>query len=352
MLGWSVLPARQTEPARGAGDVSDPDVPALADPLHISAAAAADAPVTAPEPAVELAVPGSSYDIEMSHVYQTWNNCGPASVVMALSSMGVSVSQETARLALRGEDIRRGMPAQNVEHWVDENFGLRAVVRTGGTFDLLRRFVANGYPVLVTEWLEDPPGALSTSRIAHYRVVRGYDDARGVFVSNDPYRGAKVRLDYAWFARSWLPFLNRYVVIYRPDDEARVRAILGEDWDDVRARENTYVQARAATESSNDVYVWAAYGEAAYRVGLFAESVAAFEHALSFGTPDGLFTVRSSYPVALRLLGREDDARVAQTRVARVTTVPAGVELPPADPVAIVLAARRGELIPAVEIAP
>lgn len=323
-------------------------------------AVAPDAPLPLPEPvvpapaepAVEFAVPGPSFDVEMSHVYQTWNNCGPASVVMALSSMGVRVSQETARLALRGEDIRRGMPATNVDPWVRENFGLRALVRTGGSPEMLKRFVANGYPVLVTQWLEDPIGAISRQRIAHYRVVRGYDDARGVFVANDPYRGAKVALDYAWFDRTWLPFLYRYLVIFQPGDEARVRAIVGEDWDELRAREHTYARAKAAAEASRDQYAWAAYGEAAYRVGLFEESVAAFVRALAIGMPDGLFTVRSSYPVALRLLGREEEARAVQARIARLTTVPAAVELPLADPVALLLAARRGERLPTLEIAP
>src|SRR3989442_15587316 len=116
--------------------------------------------------ALALREPEARGDVgAMGHVFQTWNNCGPASVVMALSNFGIDASQEEARLALRGPDIRRGMPAQNVDPWMRSRFGLRAVARTDGTADQLKRFVANGFPVLVTQRLDDV-----SPRIAHYRV--------------------------------------------------------------------------------------------------------------------------------------------------------------------------------------
>lgn len=328
----------------------DPDVPRLAERRSVpeDATAAPAAPPAAP--AFKLAAPGPSADIAMQWVGQTWNNCGPASVVMALSALGVQVSQEVARLALRGEDIRRGMPATNIGPWVAANFGLRALVRTNGTADLLKRLAANGFSVLVTQWLEDPPGAYATYRIAHYRVVRGYDEARGAFVTNDPYRGANVALDYAWFDRAWQPFLYRYLVIYRPNDEARLRALLGPDWDEASARERAYRRARAEAGSSRDVYAWAAYGEAAYRAGYFAEAVAAFERALQLGWPDGLFTFRSSYPLALRALGREPEAQAALARADRV--IPYPMDLAAADPLALALARDREAPLATDSIAP
>jgi len=36
-------------------------------------------------------------------------HCGPAAVVMALSTFASTAKQEDARLALRGPDVRRGM---------------------------------------------------------------------------------------------------------------------------------------------------------------------------------------------------------------------------------------------------
>src|ERR671931_41177 len=112
-------------------------------------------------PAVEIALPGPRAEVgRMSYVAQTWNNCGPASVVMVLSHLGVDASQEVARLALRGPDISRGMPAQNVAPWVGEQYGLKAIVRTNGSRDTVRTLVANGFPVIVTQWLQDAPSRI------------------------------------------------------------------------------------------------------------------------------------------------------------------------------------------------
>src|SRR5204863_492017 len=195
------------------------DMPA-SDPAPRSALALATAQVVAvappAEPTIEPnAAPSRAVIGEMKHVWQSLNNCGPASVVMALSAMGIDVSQEDARVPLRGTNILSGMGPQKVDGWVAENFGLRSMWRNNGTNDLLRRLVANGFAA-------------------------------------------------------------------------------------------------------------------------FAEAVSAFERGMSLGSVQGVFTLRSSYPQALRALGRQNDAAVAQQRLASTTTSSA-VPAPP-DPFALYLA--------------
>jgi hypothetical protein len=289
-----------------AAESAAPFEPVAADlSIEVPAEPSAD-----PAQPVAVAAPGPRADVgAMGYVAQTWNNCGPASVVMVLSYLGLDVSQEVARLALRGPDVSRGMPAQNVAPWVGEQFGLKAVVRTNGSRELVRTLVANGFPVIVTQWLYDPP-----SRIAHYRVVRGYDEATQRFLVNDPIRGAGVHLDYGWFDANWQVFLYRYLVIYRPADEPTVRAIVGDDWNDTVMRTRMY--ARAQAESAADSHdAWLALGEAAYQIGRYDEAVAAFEKGLALGGGAGVFTMRSSYPNALRALGREAEADAARARL-------------------------------------
>lgn len=299
--------------------------------------ALADPPADQTEPAA-IVEPGPAAEVGPTRqVWQTWNNCGPASVTMALSTLGIDVSQEEARLALRGPDIRVGMPATNVGPWVSSRFGLRAIARIGGTAEQVRRFVANGYPVLVTQWLEDPP-----SRIAHYRVVRGFDAAANVFIVNDPMRGANVPLTYDWFNDNWQPFLYRYLVLYRPSDEARVRAIVGEDWDDVRMRERMYERAGQEAEYLGTAAAWLSFGEAAYQFGYFAQAVRAFERGQVLGSPAGVFTVRTSYPHALRLVGREAEADAARERLAGTAVSPVRTSGP--DTLAVAIAEHRARI--------
>lgn len=271
---------------------------------------------TAPEPAVEVKAALPALDLpEMSHVWQSLNNCGPAAVVMALSTMGIRESQEIARLALRGPDQNRGMGPAPVDPWVKERFGIRSLARTNGTNELMKKLLSNGFAPMVTQWMQDP----WVSRISHWRTVRGYDDARAVFYVNDSVLGRGVPLTYDWFAINWQPFSYRYMVLYRPEDESRLRAIVGDDWSDTRNRRNFYERARAEAPAHNTSAAWLTLGEAAYQYGHFAEAIGAFEKGIALGSPTGVFTMRSSYPNALRALGRQADADAAAGRLVNLT---------------------------------
>lgn len=285
-------------------------LPSLQDPVGALPKDLGALPAPVPAPALRAAHLGP-----MKHVWQSLNNCGPAAVVMALSTLGIDESQEAARLALRGTDPRRGMGPQGVGPWVEQRFGLDSVWRIGGTNELLKRLVANGFAPMVTQWMRDP----AVSRISHWRTVRGYDDAKGVFYVNDPMLGNDVALSYAWFAKNWQTFSYRYMVIYRPADEPLVQAIVGEDWSDVRMRERHYARAMAEARAQGTSAAWIAYGEASYQFGLFEEAVMAIEKGLSLGSGTGIFMLRSSLPNALRALGRVEEAGVAQRRLSNIT---------------------------------
>ena len=272
----------------------------------------------------------------MRHIWQTLNNCGPAAVVMALSTFGIDADQEIARLALRGPDVRRGMGPGGVDPWVRERYELRSVSRMNGTVDLLKHLLASGFAPMVTQWLQDP----SVSRIAHWRTLRGYDDALGVFYVNDSMLGDDVPLDYRWFEANWMPFSYRWMVIYDPQDESRLRSIVGRDWSESVMRDGFYARAKAEALRLDTSPAWLSYGEAAYQDGRFDESVAAFERGIVRGSPNGVFTVRTSYPLALRALGRDRDADAAFAHLAGTTATPATVLVEP-DGFALMLAARR-----------
>ncbi len=280
--------------------------------------------------------PAAAVFEDMKHVWQSLNNCGPAAVVMALSTFGVDANQEVARLALRGPDVRRGMGPQGVGPWVMENFGLRSTWRNNGTNDLMRRLVANGFVPMVTQWMQDP----SVSRIAHWRTVRGYDDAQGVFFVNDSMLGNMVALPYDWFGRNWQSFQYRYMVIYRPEDEPLLHAVIGKDWSETGVRQALYERAKSEAVAQDTNFSWLAYGEAAYANGVFDEAVAAFERGFNTGSASGVFGVRNSYPQALRALGRRQEADVVAAKINGVTPVPSTVA-PAPDSYALFLAIRR-----------
>jgi hypothetical protein len=284
----------------------------------------------------EAALPVKADLGPMRHLWQSLNNCGPAAVVMALSTFGIDADQEEARLALRGPDIRRGMGPGPVDPWVTQRYGLRSVSRSNGTIDLIKHFVANGFAPMVTQWMQDP----TISRIAHWRTVRGYDDGLRVFYVNDPMLGVNVALSYEWFNANWQPFGYRWMVIYQPADAERVQEIVGPDWSEVGMRDRFYARAKADAYGQDTSSAWLTYGEAAYQDGWFAEAVAAFERGMQLGSATGVFTVRSSYPLALRALGRQNEANTAAAALASLTTVPSAVVQSP-DSYALFIAFTR-----------
>ena len=331
----SAVPAAEvdTAAARAQLEARSADVSAIASRVAVGSAASLMS-----EPAVEVKAALPAIDRPaMAHVWQSLNNCGPAAVVMALSTMGISESQEVARLALRGPDQSRGMGPGPVDPWVKERFGIRSMYRTNGTNDLMKKLVTNGFAPMVTQWMEDP----WKSRISHWRTVRGYDDARKVFYVNDSMLGRGVPLTYEWFATNWQPFSYRYMVLYRPDEEPLLRSIIGDDWSDSRNRRNFYERTRAEALQQNTSAAWLTFGEAAYQYGRFAEAVGAFEKGIGIGSPTGVFTLRSSYPNALRALGRHDEAAAAQGRLANLTPGVAGAAAPVPDERVLAIVAQR-----------
>src|SRR5256886_11309884 len=97
--------------------------------------------------------------------------------------------------------------------------------------------------------------------------------------------GNMVALSYQWFQDNWQSFSYRYMVIYDPKDEALLKAIIGDDWNDTHMRKNFYERTKADAYSQETSASWLAYGEAAYGYGLFGEAGSALHRrtALSSG---------------------------------------------------------------------
>ncbi|ADV68247.1 peptidase C39 bacteriocin processing [Deinococcus maricopensis DSM 21211] len=162
--------------------------------------------------------PASAYLGGLTHVAQSYNNCGPAAIVSVLGYYGTRADQAAVARALRPQGGY--MRADVIAPFVAQ-YGLRAARFRAGNAEHLRRLVAAGVPVIVLQWLDRVGG------IPHFRVVRGYDDARGVFYLDDPLYGANVVVSYAEFARLWGVYGQEFIPVFPAGWEARVDALLG-----------------------------------------------------------------------------------------------------------------------------
>ncbi|OGO41620.1 MAG: hypothetical protein A2W36_04675 [Chloroflexi bacterium RBG_16_58_14] len=183
----------------------------------------------------------------ITHDYQKWNNCGPATLAMALSYWGWQGDQLDAAAFLKPNARDKNVMPYEMETFVEEVAGLQAVVRVGGELELVKQLVAAGFPVLIEKGFE---GASFDGWMGHYEVVSGYDNARSVFWVYDSYVGPDddFTVEYDVVLRNWRAFNYIYLVIYPAEREAEVFSILGPQADE------TYNFQYAAQKASDEIF--------------------------------------------------------------------------------------------------
>lgn len=257
------------------------DLSAAIDPTPAAHAAAEDTlpqPQATPAPVLLAPVTGQVQLNGFTHQWQTWNNCGPATVTTNMSYFGRTETQaDAAQLLKPNRDDKNVSPYELAAY--ARSTGLEAIVRQGGTVDQLKMFLSNGLPVLAETWLiHDGDG------LGHYRLVIGYNDATGQFDTFDTLNGPHFKVDYNRFEADWRVFNSLYLIVYPPEQAQTVAAIIGEDMDDARMYSRILAQAQAeAAANPNDAIAYFNQGEVLTRLGRFQEATAAFDRARAIG---------------------------------------------------------------------
>ncbi len=227
----------------------------------------------------------------ITHAWQTWNNCGPATLSMLLSAYGSTLDQAIIGAALRGHEDDKNVGPDELAAYAQAQ-GFQAEVRVGGTADLLRLLLSNGMPVLVETWHEDEPG----DGLGHYRLLTGYNDAEGYWLAYDsydaanlvapdgPYRG--IRLPYAEFDDDWRVFNRTYLLIHPPDRAEAVAAMMQDEGTGTAMWQAALATANAETAANpDDAFAWFNTGTNLVALGDDAGAAAAFDRALALGLP-------------------------------------------------------------------
>lgn len=178
------------------------------------------------------------------HQFQMWNNCGPANLAMALSFWGWKGDQRVTAAFLKPNQRDKNVMPYEMEAFVEEETELEAVVRIGGDLEMIKAFIAAGYPVIAEKGFE---GLGFDGWMGHYQVVSGYDDAAGQFLVQDSYKGPNLPISYDSFVRDWRAFNFTYLVVYPPERRQEVLNILG-----LQAYDN-YNYRYAAQKAFDDV---------------------------------------------------------------------------------------------------
>jgi tetratricopeptide (TPR) repeat protein len=225
----------------------------------------------------------------MRHEWQTWNNCGPASLSFMLSYYGSPLKQADVAAAVHPDmdDKHTGIP--QLERYAQEQ-GWRTWSRVNGDADLIKQFLSNGMPVMMPTWHVDPKG----TGMGHYRVVAGYDDAAQEWLLWDSleHRGVGdgaypgVRLSYAQFEEWWQVQNRAFLVAFPAERAPVVEAILGERMDDATMWAASLAHARQMVdERPEDPFAWFTLGTNLVNTGQPQEAAAAYDRAREIGLP-------------------------------------------------------------------
>lgn len=219
------------------------------------------------------------------HEQQTWNNCGPASISTALSYYGWQEDQEYARRVMRPDREDKNVRPDEMINFVNEQSGIRALWRMGGTLDLLRVLIANDFPVIIgTGYM--PEGY---DWLGHYQTIVGfegntfylYDSFIGTGENGEGYARPADDVD-----RDWKHFNRRFIVLYSPEREGTLQGLLGEYADANTAAQLAFATAQQeARTDPTDGYAWFNMGTSLVALQRYEEAAQAFDQSRQHGLP-------------------------------------------------------------------
>ncbi|HEX6306243.1 MAG TPA: C39 family peptidase [Anaerolineales bacterium] len=238
-------------------------------------------PTISPTPLPEaMKLEGVKYEDQ----HARFNYCGPANLSMALTFWGWNGNRDVVGRAIKPEtDDKNVMPYEMAE-FAETEAELASIVRSGGDLELVKTLIANGFPVILEKgtFLTDLAGDYSW--MGHYQLATGYDDARQILYVQDTYIGADYEMTYDAIIEGWRAFNYLYLVIYPPEREAEVKAILGPHWDEVSG--NQVAAELAANEAfslsgRDQFFAWFNRGTSLMSLQDYAGAAEAYDQAFA-----------------------------------------------------------------------
>ncbi|HEX6385929.1 MAG TPA: C39 family peptidase [Anaerolineae bacterium] len=256
-------------------------------------------------------------------VRQSFNNCGPANLTTVLNFHGYDITQEQIASYLKPNIEDRNVSPWQIEAYVNDQIpGHRAIARSGGTLEMVKQFVAAGIPVVLEKGYE-PNTANAPGWWGHYLTVFGHDDELQEFYGMDsflgPFDSSSGRADsYENIARYWQHFNYTFYVVYKPEQEETVHAILGPQLvDDLTMWRQAAARAQAEVEADPDnAFAWFNLGTSLTRLGeqslegnqeYYEAGAQAFDRARTAVLPPRMLWYEFRLYTAYRKVGRYDD---------------------------------------------
>ncbi len=344
--------ARLPEPLRRMSAPQDtvPILPTVSNPVNAASllgnvnGAAAAAPTIAPPPTLtpppivgQTAVPTATSSPTptptatpiplpaqvrldgFTHKFQSWNNCGPATLAMTLSYFNLALTQDQTAAVLKPNPEDRNVSPWEMTDYVNNETDFRAVYRVNGDLYTVRRLLANGIPVILEIGI-DPPGEFRwMGWYGHYLLAVAYDDDLQQFwvydswfgTSETPLENANPEgrvLTYDDVDVYWPHFNRNYIAVYRPEQAEILAEIIGDNMDDGMMWQNALADVQTETAvSPNNAFLWFNLGTIYNALGRYEDAATAFDQARAIGLPWRMLWYQFGPYEAYYQVGRYDD---------------------------------------------
>ena len=159
-----------------------------------------------------------------------WNYCAPSNLAMQLSFWGWKGKRTDIGAVVKPVDLDKNVMPYELADYVNSNTDYKAIVRYGGTVDVLKKIVAAGFPVLVEKGVYFPEAATGqVSWMGHYNIVLGYDDASQQFITHDSFLpdGKFKHFGYDELKQQWRAFDYIFLIVYPSDHWDTLAQALG-----------------------------------------------------------------------------------------------------------------------------
>ena len=215
--------------------------------------------------------------------YQRFNSCGPTNLALALRYWGWEGEPIGIEEIIKPTLADLNVTPKEMLSYVNEHTQLKAIMRYGGDVDILKKFIAAGFPVLVERGYINRDDEHEDGWMGHYGVVDAYDDAKAAVHIPDTFNG-NIWLDYAILQSDWDEFAGTYLLIFKPEDEAKVLTLLGEQADEAYNLDYTLDKFRAKlalSERHEQYFILYTIGELLVLKKDYVEAAKTFDEAFA-----------------------------------------------------------------------
>lgn len=250
-------------------------------------------------------------------VRQGFNNCGPANLTIVLNYFGDTTTQEAAASYLKPNVEDRNVSPWQISDYVRDFTALSSTAHSGGNLEMLKQFIAAGYPVVIEKGYEPSNG---TGWYGHYLTVYGYDDTTEEIYSRDtnlgPFDGSPRIDNYEAFMGWWRHFNYTFYVVFPPAEEETVMAIIPDVLEDeiTMWQYTADIARQEILEQPDNVFTHFNLGVSLTYLGqltgetnYYSEAVAKFDEAREIGLPPRTLYYEHRPLMAYWKAGRNDD---------------------------------------------